>query len=107
MATGKDMLEFIIDQLRDLDDIRTRPMMGEYVVYYQDKVIGLICDNQLFIKETKAGRELLGSVHEESPYEGAKKMFVVDIENRKLLCEVIEASYPELPLPKPKKKKRV
>lgn len=105
MATSKDMLEFIMDQLRALDAIRTRPMMGEYVVYYQDKVIGLICDNQLFIKQTKAGREILGSVREESPYEGAKKMFVVDIEDRKLLCEVIEASYPELPLPKPKKKR--
>ena len=105
MSTSKDMLAYILDQLSLLEGLRTRGMMGEYVVYYRDKVIGLICDGQLFIKETKAGKALLDPVVEDSPYAGAKKMFVADIENKELLRDIIEASYPELPLPKPKKKK--
>ena len=73
MSTSKDMLAYILDQLSLLEELAHPGMMGEYVVYYRDKVIGLICDGQLFIKETKAGKALFDPGGWRFSYAGAKK----------------------------------
>ncbi len=83
-------------------------MFGEYVLYSRGKVVALICDNQLFVKATEAGRLFIGEVVESSPYPGAKLAFLIQdqIENREWLSQLITLTEKELPKPKPKKKKR-
>lgn len=104
MASSKEYLEFILGQLGDLEDIRYRPMMGEYILYYQDKVIGGIYDDRLLIKPTKSAIAALGEPTE-IPYDGAKPMLMPDADDRELLCSLIARMADELPAPKPKKKK--
>ena len=83
-------------------------MFGEYVLYSNGKVVALLCDNQLFIKPTKAGRAFIGDVVEAPPYPGAKLSFLIqdEIENREWLSQLIRLTEAELPAPKPKKKKK-
>ena len=103
MATTKDYLEYVRGQLDGLD-VRFRAMMGEYVVYYRDKVIGGLYDNALAVKDVPAARALMPEVVPEPPYEGAKGALFVDrVDDRAFLAELFEAMYPELPAPKPKK----
>ncbi len=95
-----------MDQLAEAGEVSSRAMMGEYVVYFRDKVIGGIYDDRFLVKPTKSARALLPSAEYQIPYEGAKEMLLVDsIENRELMAELLEAMYPELPTPKPRKKK--
>lgn len=104
MATSKDYLDFILDQLSDLDDVSCRAMMGEYVLYYRGKVIGGIYDDRFLIKPVKSARELMPEANLELPYEGAKEMLQVDnVENREFLKKLLEAMYEELPAPKKRK----
>ncbi len=78
-------------------------MMGEYVVYYRNKVIGGIYDDRFLVKPTESAKTLLPEAEMQLPYEGAKEMLLVDsIENRALMAELLEAMYPELPAPKRK-----
>ena len=106
MASSKDYLAFIMDQLSLLDDVSYRAMMSEYIIYYRGKVIGGIYDDRFLVKDTKAARELMPNAELELPYEGAKEMILVDeVDNREFLKDLFEAMYPELPSPKPKKKK--
>ena len=103
MATTKDYLEYIGGQLEGLD-VRFRPMMGEYLVYYRDKLIGGLYDNALAVKDVPAARALMPDVTPEPPYEGAKGALFVDrVDDRAFLAELFEAMYPELPALKPKK----
>ena len=105
MATNKDYLEYIGGQLEGLD-VRIRPMMGEYLVYYRDKLIGGLYDNALAVKDVPAARALMPDVTPEPPYEGAKgALFVERVDDREFLAKLFEAAYPELPAPKPKKAK--
>lgn len=107
MATSKDYLNFILDQLSGLEGITSRPMMGEYLLYYQGKLFGDVCDNRLLLKPVPAAVELLPGAAYEPPYPGAKEMLLVeDLENRELLTQVVEAMYSQLPAPKPKKKRQ-
>ena len=102
MATSKDYLEYIGGQLAGLD-VRFRPMMGEYLVYYRDKLIGGLYDSALAVKDVPAARSRMPDVTPEPPYEGAKGALFVDrVEDRAFLAELFEAMYPELPAPKPK-----
>lgn len=104
MASSKDYLEYILDQLSALDDISYRAMMGEYIIYYRGKVVGGIYDDRFLVKPVKAAIDMMPDADMELPYEGAKKMLLVDdVENRELLRELLEAMYPELPAPKKKK----
>ena len=104
MASSKDYLEFILDQLSDLDDISYRAMMGEYIIYYRGKVVGGIYDDRFLVKPTKSAKEMMPHADMELPYEGAKEMLLVDdVENRELLRELLEAMYGELPAPKKRK----
>ena len=104
MASSKGYLEFILEQLSDLDDISYRAMMGEYIIYYRSKVVGGIYDDRFLVKPTKSAVAMMPDADMELPYEGAKGMLLVDdVENREFLRELLEAMYEELPVPKKKK----
>ena len=104
MASTKDYLDYILEQLSGLSDISHRAMMGEYILYYQGKVIGGIYDNRFLIKPTKSAKALLPNAPLELPYEGAKEMLLVeDIEDRELLENLLNAMVDELPTPKKRK----
>ena len=104
MASGKDYLEYILDQLAGLDDITYRAMMGEYIIYYRGKVVGGIYDDRFLVKPAKAAVAMMPDAEMELPYDGAKEMLLVDdVENREFLRELLEAMYDELPAPKKKR----
>ena len=104
MASSKDYLEYILDQLSGLD-ISYRAMMREYIIYYRDKVVGGIYDDRFLVKPVKAAVTMMPDAELELPYEGAKEMLLVDdVENREFLRELLEAMYDELPAPKKRKK---
>ena len=105
MASSKEYLEFVLEQLSGLEEISYKAMMGEYILYYCGKIVGGIYDDRFLVKDVKAARELMPDAELELPYEGAKEMLLVDnVENREFLEELLESMYPELPAPKPKKK---
>ncbi len=104
MASSKDYLTFVLDQLSGLPEISSRPMMGEYVLYYRGKVIGGIYDDRLLLKPTKAADALMPEAELEIPYDGAKEMLLVDVDDRERLVQLVEAMYPELPEPRSRKK---
>ena len=104
MASSKEYLDFIMEQLSDLDDISYRPMMGEYILYYRGKVVGGIYDNRFLVKPVKSAVAMMPDAEMELPYDGAKKMLMVDdVENREFLGQLMEAMYEELPAPKKKR----
>ena len=101
MASSKEYLDYILEQLSAVDDISYRAMMGEYIIYYRGKVVGGIYDDRFLVKATKSAVEMMPDADEELPYEGAKAMLLVDdVEDREFLKELLEAMYPELPAPK-------
>ena len=104
MATSKEYLDFVMDQLSDLPEISSRPMMGEYVLYYRGKVIGGIYDDRLLLKPTKAAAGIISEAEWEIPYEGANEMLLVDIDDKELLTRLIKAMYPEHPEQRKRKK---
>ncbi len=104
MASSKDYLEFILDQLSELDEITYRAMMGEYIIYYRGKVAGGIYDDRFLVKPVKSALEMMPEAILEFPYEGSKEMLLVDdVENKEFLRNLLEAMYEELPAPKKKK----
>ena len=106
MASSKEYLHFILEQLSDLDDVSYRPMMGEFILYYRGKIIGGIYDDRLLVKKTKAALELMPAAVCDFPYEGAKEMLLVEeVDNKEFLTKLFEAMYDELPLPKPRRRK--
>ena len=105
MASSREYLDFILEQLSDLDDISYRAMMGEYIIYYRGKVVGGIYDDRFLVKPVKSAAALMPDADLELPYEGAKEMLQVDdVENRAFLRKLLEAMYDELPAPKKRKK---
>lgn len=103
MASKKEYLEFILEQLSELKKITYREMMGEYIIYYREKIVGGIYDDRLLIKPVRAAVSLMPDARRELPYEGAKEMLLVDrLDNREFLKELFDAIYPELPPPKKK-----
>ncbi len=105
MATSKDYLEFVLEQLSGLEDISCCQMMGEYIIYYHGKIAAYLCDDRLLLKPTKSAVALVREEIYEVPYEGAKPMLLADVDDRELLHSIFEAMYEELPAPKPKKPK--
>ena len=104
MASSKEYLDFILEQLSELEDISYLAMMGEYILYYGGKIVGGIYDDRFLVKVTKSSQEMMPDAELELPYEGAKEMLLVDdVENKEFLRELLEAMYPELPAPKKKK----
>lgn len=107
MASSKEYLHFVLEQLSGLEDITYRAMMGEYILYYRGKIAGYICDDRLLVKPVPAAVEKMPNARYEPPYEGAKDMLLVeDVENREFLTELFQAMYDELPAPRKKKKKQ-
>ena len=107
MASNLDYVQYVCDQMRDAGEITYKKMFGEYTIYCNSKVLGLICDNQVFIKPTTAGETLIPNATKESPYDGAKPYIVLeDLDNRDFITRFVIATYEKLPIPKPKKKKR-
>ena len=105
MGSSKEYLEYILEQLSDLEDITYRAMMGEYILYYRGKIFGGIYDDRFLIKPMKIAKEMMPDANMELPYDGAKEMLLVDdVENREFLKELIEAMYDELPAPRKRKK---
>ena len=106
MASSKEYLAYILEQLSELEDIRYRAMMGEYILYYREKVVGGIYDDRFLIKNVRATRESMPNASLERPYEGAKEMLLMEnVEDKEFLTELFNSIYDELPAPKPKKKK--
>ncbi|MEY8524192.1 TfoX/Sxy family protein [Lachnospiraceae bacterium 38-10] len=108
MASNPEYVQYIADQLGEAGQITYRKMFGEYGMYVDGKIFAVICDNQLFIKITEAGRKLRPELEEAPPYEGAKNYLLVeDIDDQEALVELVKATSAELPAPKPKKPKKV
>jgi TfoX/Sxy family transcriptional regulator of competence genes len=105
MASSKNFVDFVVEQIQNVGEVTAKKMFGEYAIYADDKLFGLICDDKLFIKPTKSGRAFIGNVVEAPPYEGAKPSFLIEekIEDREWLSELVRISLKELPLPKKKK----
>ena len=104
MASSKQYLDFILEQLSSLKNITCRAMMGEYIIYYQGKIVGGIYDDRFLVKPTKSAIAMMPNATMELPYKGAKKMLLVDeVDNKEFLLELFNAMYDELPAPKRKK----
>jgi TfoX/Sxy family transcriptional regulator of competence genes len=108
MATDPSFATFVTEQASDAGDVRVRRMFGEYALYLGEKVVGLLCDDQLFLKPTDGGRALLERVEEAPPYPGAKPYFLLaeELDDRPLLAALLQRTADELPEPKPKKPKK-
>lgn len=107
MASNSEFVQYIADQLGAAGQITYRKMFGEYGMYLDGKIFALVCDDQLFIKITEAGRKLRPELVEVPPYEGAKNYLLVeDIDDREALVELVTVTCAELPAPKPKKPKK-
>ncbi|MDH3815514.1 MAG: TfoX/Sxy family protein [Acidobacteriota bacterium] len=106
MASDQEFVDFVLDQLKGVGGITSKKMFGEYALYCEGKIVVLVCDNQLFIKPTEAGRSFIGDVVEAPPYPGAKPSFLIEeqIEDKDWLSTLVRLTEQELPKPKVKKK---
>ncbi len=104
MASSKEYLDFVLEQLSDLEEITYRAMMGEYIIYYRGKIVGGIYDDRLLVKPVNSAVSLMTNAIYELPYEGAKEMLLVDdVDNKDFLTKLFIAMYDDLPNPKKKK----
>ena len=104
MATNKEYLNFILDQLSGLDGITAKQMMGEYIIYHNGKISAYLCDNRLLVKPVPSAIKMLPDAKMEPPYDGAKDMLLVEnVDDRDFLTELFKAMYDELPMPRKKK----
>ena len=107
MASSKEYLQFILEQLSALENISYRSMMGEYILYYHGKIVGGIYDDRLLVKKTRAALECMPAAVCDFPYEGAKEMLLVEeVDNKEFLTKLFEAMYDELPLPKTRRREK-
>ena len=105
MSSSKEYLNFILEQLYELEDISYRAMMGEFIIYYKGRIVGGIYDDRLLVKPVKSAIDYMPDAKYELPYEGARVMLLVDnVDNRKYLTNLFEVMLDELPVPKVKKK---
>jgi TfoX/Sxy family transcriptional regulator of competence genes len=103
MASTKEYLDFVLEQLSGIDEVSYRAMMGEYIIYYRGKVVGGIYDDRFLVKPTKSAAAMMPNAVRELPYEGAKEMLLVDnVDDKAFLRELLEAMLDELPAPKKK-----
>lgn len=106
MASSKEYIHFILEQLSGLEGISCRSMMGEYIIYYKERIAAYVCDNRLLIKPVDAAKEYIPDGTFEPPYEGSKEMLLVEnVDDAEYLRGLFEAVYEQLPVPKKKKKK--
>ena len=108
MASSKEYLHYILEQLSGLEEITYRAMMGEFILYYRGRIVGGIYDDRLLVKPVKAALSAMPSAVYEPPYDGAKPMLLVeDVDSKDALTVLFQAMYPELPAPKTKKKPKI
>ena len=108
MASTKEYLDFVLEQLSELDEVSFRAMVGEYILYYRDRVFGGIYDDRLLVKPVPVAVKLMPDASMEFPYDGAKEMILVDdVDNREFLCELVESMWEELPEKKRKNSKKL
>ena len=106
MASSKEYLDFILEQVSELDNISYKAMMGEFIIYYKGKIIGGIYDDRLLVKPVQSAINYMPNAVYELPYDGAKEMLLIDeVDNKEFLIGLFDAMYDDLPAPKPKKKK--
>ena len=106
MASRKEYLDFILEQVSELDNVSYKAMMGEFIIYYKGKIIGGIYDDRLLVKPMQSAINYMPNAVYELPYDGAKEMLLVDeVDNKEFLIGLFDAMYDDLPAPKPKKKK--
>jgi TfoX/Sxy family transcriptional regulator of competence genes len=108
MASKQSTVDYILEQIAMAGTVAAKKLFGEYAVYCDGKVVALICDDQLFVKPTTAGRAFIGDCETASPYPGAKPYLLIagdDWDDSEYLSHLIKLTAAELPLPKPKKKK--
>ena len=106
MASSKEYLDFILEQVSELDNVSYKAMMGEFIIYYKGKIIGGIYDDRLLVKPVKSAISYMPTALYALPYEGAKEMLLVDeVDNKEFLTGLFHTMYDELPAPKQKKKK--
>ena len=104
MASSKTYLDFILEQLSELQDIRSRAMMGEFIIYYRDKIVGGIYDDRLLVKAIPSAIAYMPNASYELPYQGAKEMLLVDeVDDKAFITGLFNAMYDELPEPKKKR----
>lgn len=103
MASSKEYLQFVLEQLSALTDVSYRPMMGEYVLYCHGVVVGGIYDDRFLLKPAKIARQLMPDAPTDIPYPGAKEMLVADVDDAELVCRAVEAIAAELPVSKRKR----
>ena len=104
MASSKEYLDYVLDQLSLLDGISYKAMMGEYIVYYQGKIVGGIYDDRFLVKAVPSAKRLMPDAQQELPYEGAKEMLLIEnTDDREFLKELLTAMAEELPAPKKKR----
>jgi TfoX/Sxy family transcriptional regulator of competence genes len=108
MASDENFVNFIIEQMEEAGSVHSRKMFGEYAIYCDGKVVALVCDDQLFVKPTEAGRAFIGEVVEAPAYPGAKASFLIEdkFEDREWISNLARVTAEALPAPKPKNKKR-
>jgi len=108
VGSSKEFMEYVAGQIEEAGEITYRKMFGEYGVYCDGRIFALVCDDQLFIKPTEAGRKFIGEPVEAPPYPGARMYFRIDdqIEDVDWLSELVRVTVKELPPPRPKKKKK-
>ena len=107
MASSREYLDFVLEQLSEADGITVKTMMGEYILYYRGKVFGGIYDDRLLVKPVSSAVKMMPDAQRELPYEGAKEMLLVDnLDDREFLRDLLNAMYDDLPEPKKKKEKR-
>ena len=106
MASSKEYLDFILEQVSELDNVSYKAMMGEFIIYYKGKIIGGIYDDRLLVKPVQSAINYMPNAVYELPYDGAKEMLLIDdVDNKEFLIGFFDAMYDDLPAPKPKKKK--
>jgi TfoX/Sxy family transcriptional regulator of competence genes len=106
MSTTVDYIEYVCEQIKGSWAVRYRKMFGEYMVYVNDKPIILVCDNTVFVKKLDSISEIMKDAELGYPYEGAKEHYILDIDNSKLCKSAITILEKEIPIPKPRKKKK-
>ena len=104
MASSREYLDFILEQLSELENISVGQMMGEYIIYYRGRIAGGIYDDRFLVKPVKAAVRMMPDAPMECPYKGAKEMLLVDdVDDREFLCKLLKEMYDELPVPKKRK----
>jgi len=107
MSSDLGFVEYVSDQMSGAGEVSFRKMFGEYAVYCDRKVVALVCDDRLYVKQTAAGRAFIGDVVEAPPYDGAKPYFLIEdrLDDRTWMANLVRLTAGELPAPKPKKPK--